>query len=194
MVVIDDPVSSLDDHRSLTTVREIRRLVGRTRRVILPSHSKPFLCRIWENANPVSRVALEVARDGTGSTLRAWDVNRDCVTEYDRQHEMLREYLRSNSSNLREVARAIRPLLEAFTRVAYPEHFPPGSLLGTFRYLCEQRTGTPQEILNRRDTEEPRDLVEYANEFHHETLRAIQRSSTTRSSGASWSVRSRLRP
>jgi hypothetical protein len=52
-----------------------------------------------------ARVALEVDRDGTGSTLRARDVNRDCVTENDRQHATLREYLRISAANIREVAR-----------------------------------------------------------------------------------------
>jgi hypothetical protein len=44
--VIDDPITSLGDHRSLTTVQEIRRLVQRTRQVIVLSHSKPLLCRL----------------------------------------------------------------------------------------------------------------------------------------------------
>jgi wobble nucleotide-excising tRNase len=48
IVVIDDPVSSLDDHRTLTTVQEIRRLAQRAAQVIVLSHSKSFLCRIWE--------------------------------------------------------------------------------------------------------------------------------------------------
>jgi hypothetical protein len=82
---------------------------------------------------------------------------------------MLQEYLAASTPNNREIARAIRPHLEAFLRVARPEHFPPGTLLGPFRNLCEQRLGTPQEILDASDTQELRDLVEYANRFHHDT-------------------------
>jgi wobble nucleotide-excising tRNase len=47
VVVIDDPVSSLDDNRSLTTVQEIRRLLPRVAQVIILSHSKSFLCQTW---------------------------------------------------------------------------------------------------------------------------------------------------
>jgi wobble nucleotide-excising tRNase len=169
VVVIDDPISSLDEHRALTTVQEMRRLAERVGQVLVLSHSKPFLCRIWENADPTARAALEVSRDGAGSTLRAWDVNQDCITEHDRRHAMLREYVVSSTTNNREVAHAIRPLLEAFVRVAYPEHFPPGTLLGPFRALCEQRVGTPQQILGAPDAQELRDLIEYANRFHHDT-------------------------
>jgi hypothetical protein len=60
-------------------------------------------------------------------------------------------------------------MIESFFRVAYPEHFPPGMLLGPFRNLCEQRHGTSAEILDEDDTRELCNLVEYANRFHHDT-------------------------
>jgi hypothetical protein len=168
VVVIDDPISSLDEHRALTTVQEMRRLSEGVHQVIVLSHNKPFLCSLWEGSD-TGRAALEVCRAGTGSSLRPWDVRQDCITEHDRRHAMLREYLVTAAPNSREVARAIRPVLEAFVRVAYPEHFPPGSLLGPFRGRCQQRIGTPQEILNAADTAELRDVLEYANRFHHDT-------------------------
>jgi hypothetical protein len=82
---------------------------------------------------------------------------------------MLREYLTNGRPNNREVARSIRPLLEAFLRVACPEHFPPGTLLGPFQNLSTQRVETTQQILDASATQELRDLVEYSNRFHHET-------------------------
>jgi wobble nucleotide-excising tRNase len=169
IVAIDDPVSSLDEHRSLTTVQEIRRLARRAGQVIVLSHSKPFLCRIWEGTDRTIRAALQVARDGTGSTMRSWNVDEDCVTEHDRRHAILREYLVGGTPNIREVARAIRPVLEAFLRVACPEHFPPGTLLGPFCNLCFQRVGTPRQVLDAQAIQELRDLIEYANRFHHDT-------------------------
>lgn len=169
VIVIDDPITSLDDHRSLTTVQEVRRLVDRAGQVIVLSHNKAFLCRLWEGATANLRTAMEVARDGAGSTIRPWDVTQDCISEHDRRHAMLRGYLQAAAGNARDVARAIRPTLEAYLRVACPEHFPPGTLLGQFRNLCEQRVGMPQEVLDRADANELRDLTEYANRFHHDT-------------------------
>lgn len=168
-VVIDDPISSLDEHRSLTTVQEIRRLSTRVAQVVVLSHSKAFLCRIWESADPATKVALHVVRDGNGSTIKSWNVDNDVVTEHDRRHAVLRDYLVNAGANEREIARALRPHLEAFFRVACPEHFPPGKLLGPFRCLCDQRVNTPQQILNAQDIQELHDIVEYANRFHHDT-------------------------
>lgn len=167
VVVIDDPISSLDDHRSLTTVQEARRLVERAGQVIVLSHDKRFLCRIWNGADPTIRSALEIAREGNGSTVRPWDVAQDSITEHDRRHIRLREFVSSGTGDQRETAKAIRPHLEAFLRVACPEHFPPGTLLGPFLGLSRQRVGQADEILGQEAIRELGELVEYANRFHH---------------------------
>ncbi len=169
VVVIDDPVSSLDEHRSLTTVQEVRRLLNQVGQVVILSHSKPFLCRVWESTTPAQKAALQVVRQGNVSAIAVWDVNADSETENDRRHVALRNYLANGGQNEREIAAAIRPCLEAFFRVAYPEHFPPGKLLGRFRDVCRQRVGTPQEILSQVDHDELRDIIDYANLFHHDT-------------------------
>lgn len=54
-------------------------------------------------------------------------------------------------------------------RVAYPEHFPPGTLLGPFLGSCDQRVGGINEILSADDIAELRTLLEFANQFHHDT-------------------------
>jgi wobble nucleotide-excising tRNase len=169
IAVIDDPISSLDDHRSLTTVQQIRRLGQQVSQVVILSHNKPFLCRLWEGTDSTLRAALQVERDGIGSTLRAWDVDQDCVTENDRRHALLLTYVEHGGPGTREIATAIRPLLEAYLRVSCPQYFPPSTLLGPFRNACEQRVGTAQEILSRQAINELRDLTEYANRFHHDT-------------------------
>ena len=169
VVVIDDPISSLDDHRSLTTVQEARRIAERAGQVIVLSHNKRFLCRIWNGADPTIRSALEIARDGNGSTVRPWDVAQDSVTEHDRRHIQLREFVSSGAGDQRETARAIRPHLEAFLRVVCPEHFPPGTMLGPFLGLCRRRVGQADEVLGQEAITELGELVEFANRFHHDT-------------------------
>ncbi len=173
VVVIDDPMTSLDEHRALTTVQEIRRLIGRVSQVIVLSHSKAFLCALWQGPSMIPRSAITIARDGTGSTLRAWDVNQDCITEHDRRHALVTAYVQGGQpADERAVAVALRPILESFMRVAYPASFPPGTLLGPFIGVCNQRKGTPTEILPENDINELKDLLEYANKFHHDTNQA----------------------
>lgn len=175
IVVIDDPMTSLDEHRSLTTVEEVRGLVGRVRQVIVLSHSKPFLCAMWQDADTQMRSAIRINRDGNGSTLAPWDVNQDCITEHDRRHAMVSEYVRAaNAANERAVAQALRPILEAFLRVAYPADFPPGKMLGPFIAACRQRLGQANQIMGQADIDELDRLRNYANRFHHDSNPAWQ--------------------
>lgn len=170
IIVIDDPMTSLDEHRRLTTVQEMQRLCGRVRQMIVLSHSKPFLCAVWEGADRTNRSAMRIVRDGRGSTLATWDIRQDTLTAHDRRHEMVRAYIGSGDpAREREVAAALRPILEAFMRVAHPETFPPGTLLGRFIGVCQQQHGQAREILSPTATGELRALLDYANRFHHDT-------------------------
>ena len=170
IVVIDDPMTNLDEHRSLTTIQEMRRLVNKVDQVIVLSHSKPFLCGLWDSADRIARSAIKIRRDLDGSTLKAWHVDQDCITEHDRRHSMVVEYVASNSAaDERAAAAALRPILESFIRVAYPEDFPPGSLLGPFLDVCRRRMGKPDQVLSTTDVSELQDLLDYGNKFHHDT-------------------------
>lgn len=170
LVVIDDPMTSLDEHRRLTTIQEMQRLYDRVSQMVVLSHSKSFLCSIWEGADKATRSAMRIARDGHSSKLATWDIRRDSVTQHDRRHQLVRDYIRTgDDANEREVAAALRPILEAFMRVAHPERFPPGSLLGPFIEVCRQRHGQADEVLSPADTDELRALLDYANRFHHDT-------------------------
>ncbi len=168
-VVIDDPISSLDEHRALTTVQELRRIGVRAAQVIVLSHNRPFLCRLWEGLDSSLRTAAQLVREGEGSTLRVWDVSQDSITEHDRRDARLREYVARDAGDRREVARSIRPHLEAFLRVAFPGSFPPGTLLGAFRRHCRECLSTPAEALDQVATEELGEIAQYANRFHHDT-------------------------
>ena len=170
IVVIDDPMTSLDEHRSLTTVQEMRRLLPRVAQVIVLSHSKPFLCNLWEGASTADRSAIRLVRAAVGSTFASWDVRQDCITEHDRRYELVTGYLQAADPTVeRQVAAALRQILEAFARVAYPTTFQPGGLLGPFIGICEQRVDTPAQILRQADIAELRALLDYVNLFHHDT-------------------------
>ena len=169
IVVIDDPISSLDDHRSLTTVQAVRNLAERAGQVIVLSHNKRFLCNIWSGANRKECCPLEIAQKGGESTIRTWDVSQDAITEHDQRHILLLRYASTQQGDKKEVAVAIRPHLEGFLRVACPGDFPPGKLLGPFMEECSHKFGNPGEVLSKDIAQKLRDIVGYSNRFHHDT-------------------------
>jgi wobble nucleotide-excising tRNase len=175
VVVIDDPLSSLDEHRQQATVQEIRALAGRAQQVIVLSHTRSFACAVWESfGRNAARSALQVERAAAGSTLAAWDVAQQAETEHDRRFRLLSSYLDAPAGAPRPVAEALRPHLESFLRVSFPGEFRVSTMLGPFKVICDQRVGSTQEILSRTDADELQNLIEYANRFHHDTNPAWQ--------------------
>ncbi len=170
VVVFDDPMTSLDEHRRLTTRQEMRTLSRNVSQMIVLSHSKQFLCALWDAADSNLCSAYRIGRAAVGSEIIAWDVRSDIVTEHDKRHEMVSRYIQQADPEIeRKVAEALRPILEAFTRVAYPADFPPGSLLGRFVESCQRLHGSIGETLSLDDTTELRALLDYANRFHHDS-------------------------
>lgn len=175
VVVIDDPVSSLDDARIVATAQEIRELDGLTMQTIVLSHSKQLLCSLWQHADHSRCSAFEVRRSPSGSTITPWNIHEATITEYDRRHLLLRDYDRGTVSDARQVAQSLRPVLEGFLRVACPEYYPPGTLLGTFVERVHHSLQDPSPILSAQDLGELRQIKEYANRFHHDTNPAWDR-------------------
>ncbi len=175
IVVIDDPMTSLDEHRTMRTREEIKAMTARIQQMIVLSHSKPLLCNLWEQADKNITTTIRINRVGGGSEISAWDVRNDSISEHDKRHELVRTYLQAaDPDSERQVAQALRPILETFMRVAYPKYFPPGTLLGPFIGLCEQRGGGNNEILSAGNIAELRVLLGYANQYHHDRNPAWQ--------------------
>ncbi len=99
------------------------------REIVVLSHDKPFLFRVWDGADLSMHSAVEVARDVQGSTLRPWDITAGMVTEHDRRHAAMLEYVRNSIGSPRDVAENLRPILET-SPDSYPDAFEPGALMG----------------------------------------------------------------
>ena len=109
-------------------------------------------------------------RAGQGSELAEWDVNAAMATKHDHRHALAVAYLqRANPATELQVATGLRPMLDAYLRVAYPAAFPPGALIGPFCLACEQALQTSAPLLNEASLRELRSLKDYANRFHHDT-------------------------
>lgn len=173
IVVIDDPISSLDEARAFATSQEIRRLEGRCRQLIVLSHSRTLLCQLWEKMDKNRTATLEIRDCGRDrSTLEPWDAEAAAVTEFDRLHRLIRDYAEESRGDPQKVAPALRIMLESFIRVAFITHFKPGNQLGNFLTRAKQALADGSPILSAEVVQELDDLREYANLFHHSTNRS----------------------
>ena len=53
--------------------------------------------------------------------MGSWQPSEDELTAYDHRHKLLREFKTGNAPNIRNVAESLRPVLEGYLRVAFPE-------------------------------------------------------------------------
>ena len=178
VVVIDDPMSSLDAHRSLATVQKVRELSRQAKQTIVLSHDKRFLCGILSGlyrSEPYT--TLEIAQSGNESTIQHWDASQDSITEHDQRYFMLQEYAATQTGTARDVAAAIRFYLEGYFRAVCPGEYPPRKTLGQFAGECKPKLGRPDEVINQNTIAEIENILEYANRFHHDTNPAWQSES-----------------
>lgn len=170
VVVLDDPISSLDVGRRLATTQLVRQLANRVAQVIVFSHDKGFLCRMWNGRGGLNVVPIEISRHGDGSTLKKWDITSEFLTEHDKRDSLFNSYLSTGHGNEREIAREIRNHLEGYLRVSCPSAFPPNTALGRqFIKECRERLGEREEILSEEKLYELCNLLEYTSGFHHDT-------------------------
>ena len=169
IIPIDDPASSLDDGRRLTTAQEIRRIAERAKQTIVLSHSRPLLCQVWEHvADRDSCATLMVRNVDDVSTIVEWNVSEAAITQYDEDHQKIRDFV-TRSDHPKEAARAFRPVLEGFLRHSANEYFPPGWTLGQFIGRATDSEGRSTAIMPVKELEELSKLNEYANLFQHDT-------------------------
>ena len=170
VVVMDDAMSSLDNYRTLATVQTVREIARRAKQTIVLSHSKGFLCEILSEVDRhCEYTTLEIAPNGNESTIRHWNPSEDSLTNHDRRYLILRGYADNQIGEMNEVAPAIRLYLERYFRATCPGQFPPGKLLGQFVEECRRRIGCSDEVIDQQTISELKNILEYANRFHHDT-------------------------
>lgn len=167
VVVVDDPVSSFDDNRYLTTVQELRKLAESAGQMIVLSHRSEFLYRIWKRVKHENCLPLTIVRDNEGSVIRDWDVGRESNAEQAQRQRLLEDYAKSKKGNPETVAETIRPYLEAVLEASYASHYNGSKPIESFFNECDAKYGTSDEILDRATVDELRNILEYANPFMH---------------------------
>ena len=170
IVVIDDPISSMDSGRALSSAQEIRNLTNRFGQVIVLSHDKNFLCAIAKHADQKIVTPIEIVRIAEGSDIAKWDLQAESQSEHDVRFQAFQIYLSDGEGNKRDIAQSIRLHLEGYLRIVCPQYMPPGRPLGRqFISKCFERLDSDDEILSSSQLTELKGLLEFSSKHHHDT-------------------------
>ena len=127
-IVIDDPISSLDQHRRDATRNAILELADSAKQVIVLSHSPRFIWSVWQECDDDSTPHIfKIQRTGDKtSSLSEWEkakLERKLQDPYFHDFERLIAYKENREGDPERVAKSIRPVLEGNLRRRFADHY-----------------------------------------------------------------------
>ncbi len=168
IVVIDDPMTSLDAHRRAYTRERVARLAKSAKQVILLSHDALFAREVWDSVAP-PKTSLILRADGDSTVIAEWDIVSATHTEYFLRCEMLIDCVNGQQSQSRlATVGVLRPVLEANLRMRFPRLFPSGEWLGGFIRLIREADGSSPLFRMQSLLEEIEDINNYSKRYHHD--------------------------
>ena len=168
VIVIDDPISSLDCFRELHTACRIMDLIGKAEQVVLLSHYPAFLYRVNDESRNSQIKCLEISRSTDGCAITEWDIEKASRTDYERNWWVLTEYLDKGAIGDRlDIAKCIRPLLEDYLRYCFPGVFPKAKSLGEQIEIIRSAEKESPLAKMKPHLRELEEINEYCRGFHH---------------------------
>jgi len=129
MIVIDDPISSLDEHRRNATRDAIIRLAERAGQTIVFSHNPRFLSSLLDKRKDQGGDSelFHIRKTGDKtSEFDGWDedaLNRKIQSRYYRQFNKLVAYASNREGEPEVVSRCIRHVIEGNLRRRFPDRY-----------------------------------------------------------------------
>ncbi len=168
VLVFDDPFSSQDRSRRICTQQLICKLAEQAAQVIVLSHDHSFLRTVWDGtADKSARKPLQLRRMGKDTIITEWDIEHDTKPNYMQQHAVLKDYVIDGTGQTHQVARTIRPIVEEYLRLTFPNQFAATEWLGDF--IKKIREADDLSILKTAQghLEEIEAINDYSKGFHH---------------------------
>lgn len=185
IIVVDDPVTSLDKHRRTHTTNTLNDFSLRGAQVIILAHDATYLREVREkfgrkeldiHGDPRPSIELQLHRESSGdASLIKHDLDRECESKYFRNYRQIRAFLGAETVDGALVSHttageAIRPLVESYLHRRFPGHIPKTSkTLGSI-ILCIN-AATPGNVLvfAKHLVAELTEINEFGMRYHHDT-------------------------
>jgi wobble nucleotide-excising tRNase len=174
IVVIDDPMCSLDMTRRQHTRMVLKHIRAKAEQVIILAHDAYFIRDLRDaflkedKSSPISIFQMVGASNGY-TDFAAIDIDKECESVYAQHHRSLNQYANGASNDHKAVSKAIRPMLEGYLHRRFPGLLPKVLLFGQVVILI--RDATVQSPLRHAQNlvNELNEINDYAGQFHHDT-------------------------
>lgn len=174
IVVIDDPMCSLDLNRRQHTRTALKKIRSKAAQLIVLAHDPYFLrglrdaLRKEDKTSPVALFQL-VCSQNNYTDFGLLDIDKECESVYSQHHRLLNEFSAGNGGDPRAVAKAIRPMLEGYLHRRFPGLLPKDHLFGQVVVLIRDSLATSPLSHAKNLVDELNEINDYAGQFHHDT-------------------------
>ena len=175
VVVIDDPMCSLDLNRKQQTRNVLKNIHLSAAQLIVLAHDPYFIRDLREDLvskdgqHPMALYQLShAANDYTD--FAPFDVERECESPYFRHHRMLTEFVDGVPGlDKRAVAKVIRLMLEGYLHRRFPGLVPEDLMFGgVIQHIRDAQL--PHALAHAQNiVDELNEINLYAGQFHHDT-------------------------
>jgi wobble nucleotide-excising tRNase len=176
-IILDDPISSLDRRRRKKSRYLMVDLAQKCHQMIILSHDPYFLrelceCLIKVKPTPINPTIMQIdcAKDNYSAFKINCCLDDICESDYYRHHKIVSHFVDGESGvDSRDIAKAIRPLLEGYYRRRFPCRILKTYTLG--KIIREIRNAVDDDILMnlKRILPELSEICEYADPYMHDT-------------------------
>ncbi|WP_154116373.1 AAA family ATPase [Vibrio cincinnatiensis] len=184
IIVLDDPMSSLDNYRKDATIVEIEKLINNNYQTIVFSHDPFFLSEIqkysilsqytkcfeievsYTKSNPFDADSSQYI---SSQLVHRSNYDSYVLHSYHKEYNKLYNFVaQSKEEEKVEVARSIRPILEAHLRFLYPREFDSNVWLGGMITMIRDETNPSSHFYDKHGRiSQITKINEFSKEFHH---------------------------
>lgn len=178
VVVVDDPMSSLDRSRRRHTLDVLSEFAEKAGQLILLGHDEYFLrdarqhFRDKKSSADITSYSLRGSKNGY-SDFSDVELDELCQSRYLGHYELVQgvvDGVLNDHQDIANAAKALRPLLEGYLHRKYPGSIARGLMLGSSITEIDKAAGSsnPLAVMSHR-VAELRDMNDFACQFHHDT-------------------------
>lgn len=174
VVIIDDPMSSLDLSRKQHTKTVLKQIHSSAEQLIVLAHDPYFIRDIRDALTPkdgqgqVGVYQLQYVHGGYTDFAR-FDVDKECESAYYRHHRLLVDFINGGGGDHTHVAKAIRPMLEGYLHRRFPGMVPRDLMFGQVVTFIRDAKAPHPVTFAQPLVDELHEVNEYAGQFHHDT-------------------------
>ncbi len=171
IIIIDDPMCSLDLNRKQQTCTVLKKLHDNCKQMIVLAHDIYFLkdfLGVFDKQQSENITCLKLkAVENDYSDFDTINIEQACESTYFKRHRTLREYMKTNIEPSLEIATSIRPMLEGYLHNRFPNLMGDKPSFGKMiRKIIRSKDSCP--LSNARNIADELDEINlYTRQFHH---------------------------